>query len=96
MTAELILQFQSGIGEQEYDEVNSRLRFDPRTGEGDWPKGLLSHSAGPAGDGWVVTEIWDSEDSQAAFMQNRLGPALASLPQPSVLWYDVVASQHTH
>jgi hypothetical protein len=96
MTAGLILQFQSGVGEQEYDAVNSRLGLDPRTGEGDWPSGLLSHSAGPAGDGWVVTEIWDSKDSQAAFMKNRLGPALADLPQPNVLWYEVVASQHTH
>ena len=49
MAAGLVLQFQSGVGEQEYDQVNSRLRFDPRTGEGDWPNGLLSHSAGPAG-----------------------------------------------
>ncbi len=96
MAAGLVLQFQSGVGEQEYDQVNSRLRFDPRTGEGDWPTGLLSHSAGPAGDAWVVSEIWDSKESQAEFLRNRLGPATADFPPPSMLWYDVVASQHTH
>lgn len=92
----VILQFPVGVGEQEYDGVNSRLDFDPRTGAGDWPEGLLSHSAGPSEGGWIVTEIWDSKAAQGAFMQNRLGPALVGLPAPTVTWFDVVASQHRH
>jgi hypothetical protein len=96
MAAGLILQFPASVGEQEYDAVNSRLQFDPKTGAGDWPAGLQSHSAGASGEGWVVTEIWESKEAQAAFMESRLGPALSSLPQPQVLWFDVVASQHRH
>ncbi len=96
MSAGLILQFPASVGEQQYDEVNSRLKFDPRTGEGNWPPGLQSHSAGASGEGWVVTEIWESKQAQAAFMESRLGPALSDLPQPRVLWFDVVASQHRH
>ena len=96
MTAGLILQFPASVGEREYDMVNSRLQFDPRTGAGDWPAGLQSHSSGTSADGFVVTEIWDSREAQAAFMQNQLGAALADLPQPIVLWFDVAASQHRH
>lgn len=92
----LILQFPAGVGELEYDAVNAKLNFNPRTGEGDWPDGLRSHSAGPSGSGWVVSEVWDSKDAQGAFMGSRLGPALADLPHPSVTWFDVVASQHRH
>ncbi|HXP19277.1 MAG TPA: hypothetical protein VN840_06480 [Streptosporangiaceae bacterium] len=95
MAAGLILQF-PGVGEQDYDAVNAQLRFNPRTGEGDWPAGLQSHSAGATGDGWVVTEIWESKDAQAEFMHSSLGPALAGMPNPTVTWFDVVASQHRH
>lgn len=96
MAAGLILQFPAGVGEQEYDAVSAKIQLNLHTGEGDWPAGLLSHSAGPSESGWIVTEIWDSQESQAAFMASRLGPALASLPKPSILWFDVIASQHRH
>jgi hypothetical protein len=94
MTVGLILQFAGGLTEAEYDAVNNMLGFDPRTGSGDVPAGLQFHSAGPSENGWVVTEIWDSKESQGAFMASRLGPALADLPVPQVTWYDAVAS-HT-
>jgi hypothetical protein len=93
MAAGLILQFPPSVGEQEYDAVNARLGVNPRTGEGDWPAGMQSHSAGASAEGWVVTEIWQSKDAQAEFMRSRLGPALADLPEPRVLWFDVLASQ---
>jgi len=96
MAAGLILQFPSSVGEQQYDAVNSRLGWDPRTGQGAWPAGMQSHAAGMSDDGWVVTEIWESKEAQAAFMGSRLGPALAGLPEPRVLWFDIVASQHRH
>jgi hypothetical protein len=96
MAAGLILQFPASVREQEYDAVNSQLRFDPRTGEGDWPAGLQSHSAGASDDGWVVTEIWESKEAQAAFMESQLGAALSGLPQPSIVWFDVAVSRHRH
>jgi hypothetical protein len=96
MAAGLILQFPASVGEQEYDAVNSRLGWNPRTAEGDWPAGLQSHSAGTSDEGWVVTEVWESKDAQAAFMKSRLGPALVGQPEPRVLWFDIVASQHRH
>lgn len=91
----LILQF-DGVSEQDYDSVNARINFDPRTGQGDWPAGLQSHSAGASDGGWVVTEVWDSQAAQGAFMADRLGPALTDMPAPRITWFNVVASQHRH
>ena len=48
-----------------------------KSGEGDWPAGLHTHLAGPTeGGGWIVVEVWESQEDQDAFMQSRLGPAL--------------------
>ncbi|HEX9066655.1 MAG TPA: hypothetical protein VF843_16215 [Streptosporangiaceae bacterium] len=95
MAEGLVLQF-AGIGEADYDAVNSRLDFNPRTGEGNWPAGLLHHAAGASDSGWVVTEIWESRQAQGDFMASRLGPALAGMPEPAVTWFGVVADQHRH
>ena len=94
MAAGLILEFPASVGEKEYDAVNAKFGFDPRTGGGDWPAGLQSHSAGKSDRGWIVTEVWESKEAQVAFMKSRLGPALAGLPEPRLLWYEVVAGQH--
>jgi hypothetical protein len=95
MAEGLILRF-DGVGEQDYDAVNAKVNFNQRTGAGDWPAGLQSHSAGAADGGWVVSEVWDSKEAQGAFMADRLGPALAGMPVPDVTWFTVVASQHRH
>lgn len=80
----------------EYDAVNKELGIDPATGEGDWPDGLLVHSAGLSSNGnFVVTEVWDSMEHQEAFMHDRLGEALAkggiSGPPFSVTWIELVS-----
>jgi hypothetical protein len=98
MSAALILEFK-GVTKAQYDAVNKKLGIDPNTGQGDWPAGLLSHVGGTSDDGgFMVTEIWDSQDAQAAFMQSRLGPALGEVgvPDPTrVAWFDVIG-YHTH
>lgn len=99
MAAGLVLEFPRGLGEKEYDAVNSQLGVNMRTGQGEWPAGLQSHAAGMSDEGFVVTEVWDSKEAQAAFMQARLGPAFQAvgLPQPSrMVWFDILASQHRH
>ena len=73
MAAAVILEF-DGIGQTEYDAVNAALGMDFATGEGDWPDGMVSHSAGLRDDGrFVVMEVWDSPEHQARFMEGRLG-----------------------
>jgi hypothetical protein len=76
MAEVLILEF-DGFGSDAYDQVNSLLGIDMKTGEGSWPAGLHTHLAGPTdGGGWIVVEVWESQEDQEAFMESRLGPAL--------------------
>ena len=90
----LILEF-TGVGAEDYAAVNREQGIDMETGQGDWPPGLLMHSAGLADDGtFVVTEVWSSQADQAAFMNSRLGAALAAggiTAAPSVRWVPAIA-----
>jgi hypothetical protein len=95
MASQLILEF-TGVGLDEYRAVNAELGIDADTGEGDWPAGMLRHTAGTTEDGrFVVSEIWETRDQQAEFMESRLGAALAAgginEPPSSVTWIDIVA-----
>jgi hypothetical protein len=94
MPEELILEF-TGLSETEYETVNRHLGIDMRTGTGNWPPGLLSHAAGTGDDGaFVVTEVWTSRADQGAFMESRLGPALAAggvTSMPGVRWVPLLA-----
>jgi hypothetical protein len=97
MPAALILEFE-GVTQKEYDAVNAALDFDPKTGEGNWPDGMLSHSAGHRDDGrFVVMEVWDTPDHQSRFMESRLGPALeqggVTEAPASVTWIELIAHQ---
>jgi hypothetical protein len=88
----LILEFSEG-GEAEYRAVSAHLGVDVETGIGDWPEGLLSHAAGTSSNGtWVVMEVWSSREVQAAFMESRLGAALAAggaTAVPTVTWVEL-------
>ena len=94
MSEALILEF-AGIGPAEYEAVNGKLGIDMNSGEGDWPTGLLIHAAGTADNGaFVVTEVWSSREAQAAFMETRLGAALAAggvTTAPKVTWIELLA-----
>jgi hypothetical protein len=99
MPEALILEFTSATADQ-YRQVNTILGIDSATGEGDWPAGLLQHTgAATGGGGILVFELWDSQESQGAFMASRLGPALgqAGIPEPArVEWLSVLGVYHTH
>lgn len=76
MSEVFILEFE-GFDQAAYDQVNAELGIDMDSGEGDWPAGLHTHLAGPTeGGGWIVVEVWESQEDQDAFMQSRLGGAL--------------------
>ena len=76
MSELLILEFE-GFGAKDYEKVNEILGINAETGEGEWPAGLHTHLAGPTeGGGWIVVEVWESQEDQDEFMKSRLGPAL--------------------
>ncbi len=98
MAAGVILEFE-GVTTKEYEAVNKVLGIDMATGKGDWPDGLVTHSAGIDEDGrLVVMEVWDTPEQQARFMEERLGQALAqggiTGPPSSVTWIELVAHHH--
>jgi len=97
MAEALILEF-DGVDLDNYNAVNARLGIDPGSGQGDWPDGLVFHSGGAKPGGWVVFEVWESKEDQAAFMEGRLGRALqeggVSAPPTRVEWLDL-AAYHT-
>ena len=95
MPAQIILEFE-GVTTTEYDAVNALLGFDPYTGGGTWPDGMLSHAAGLRDDGYfVVTEVWDTPEHQARFMEEHLGAALVeggiTNPPTSVTWIELIS-----
>ena len=76
MSELLILEFE-GFGAKDYERVNDLLGINAETGAGEWPAGLHTHLAGPTeGGGWIVVEVWESQEDQDEFMKTRLGPAL--------------------
>ena len=98
MAAELILEFE-GVTTKEYDAVNKALGIDMESGEGDWPDGLVAHSAGLNDDGHlVVIEVWDTPEHQARFMEGRLADALVkggvNGPPSSITWIELVAHHY--
>jgi hypothetical protein len=95
VAAAVILEFE-GVTTKEYEAVNKELGIDMSTGQGNWPDGLVTHSAGLNEDGHlVVMEVWDTPEHQARFMEERLGEALVkggiTEPPSSVTWIELVA-----
>jgi hypothetical protein len=95
----LILEFEA-LDEGIYEQVNKILGIDMDSGEGDWPAGLLSHSAGKIDGGWVVVEVWESREAQETFMQSRLGAALQQAgvdkPPKKAEWTSLRAHHQPH
>ena len=95
MPAQVILEFE-GVTTKEYEAVNKELGVDPSTGKGDWPDGLVTHAAGHDENGHlVVTEVWDTPEHQARFMETRLASALGkggiTSPPTKVVWIELLA-----
>ncbi|HET7121083.1 MAG TPA: hypothetical protein VFI17_07515 [Solirubrobacterales bacterium] len=93
----LILEFE-GYGLDEYERVNGKLGIDMASGEGDWPQGLLFHSAGGKDGGFVVYEVWASQADQQRFMEERLGQALREGgidgPPARVEWLNLASARN--
>ena len=85
MSDTLILEFDGGTAE-DYRSVNALLGIDPDARTGDVPAGLIHHQAAVTASGnLVVLELWESEAAFGAFMESRLGPALAQAGMPDPL-----------
>ena len=99
MAEALILEF-DGFGVEQYERVNGELGIDMRSGEGDWPAGLLMHTGAAKPGGFMVFELWDSREDQERFMQERLADALRAGgiegPPARVEWLELAAHHDLH
>ena len=95
MAHQIRLDF-DGVSADTYWAVNDALGMDIGD-QATWPPGLVSHAAGTTDDGGLaVTEVWDTREDQAAFMDSQLGAALGQVqvpPPARVTWCDLVANE---
>jgi hypothetical protein len=75
MATALIMEFE-GYGLDQYERINEILEIDMVSGEGEWPDGLLLHSASVKAGGFVIYEVWASQADHERFLSERLLPAL--------------------
>ena len=61
----------------DYEAVLAHLGEEP-------PEGCLVHIGGPTESGWRVIEVWDTEDNQRRFQENRLNAAFDAAGKPRV------------
>jgi quinol monooxygenase YgiN len=89
MAEAVIVEFR-GVDPDLYDRVNAALGIDMEAGTGEYPEGMLHHTAASeAQDQVLVFEVWESQAHQEKFMNERLVPAFqqAGAPQPTrITW----------
>jgi hypothetical protein len=67
-----------GAGREEYDQVMEKL--------GQTVPGRIFHAAGPYEEGWMVIDVWETQEAFEGFLAERLIPVarqvgfFASLP----------------
>jgi hypothetical protein len=61
-----------GATTDDYDRLNGTMGIDP----GNLPDGLISHAVGPAGDGLLIVDTWESEEALERFFEDRAGPGM--------------------
>jgi heme-degrading monooxygenase HmoA len=75
----MILEWQ-GVTTDDYERVNETIGI---RSDADAPQGLIEHVAAlTEDDELVIVDLWDSEQAQGAFIENRLGPAIQQLELP--------------
>jgi hypothetical protein len=57
----------AGAGQEQYEAVMQALGHDPAR---------LFHCAGPTEDGWMVVDVWESQEAADAFLTERLLPVV--------------------
>jgi hypothetical protein len=73
MAIGLSIRFADATAEQ-YDAVKTEMGI-----EDDLPDGQIFHAAGPIKEGWGILDFWESRAQFDAFLESRIGPAIAAL-----------------
>jgi len=90
MSAVMMVHKTPALTRETYEQVvrgltGGRPRLETKA---DWPvEGLLSHQAGDGPDGFIVVDVWESEEAFARFGET-IGPLLqeAGVTEPPVVF----------
>ncbi|MGW0418211.1 hypothetical protein [Streptomyces sp. NPDC003015] len=80
----IMVQEMPGVTQAQYEQVTDQLSGGKGglSSRADYPvAGLLSHAADPTPDGWVVVDVWESEEALQRFTEHLL-PALKEANMP--------------
>ncbi|MEU0085766.1 hypothetical protein [Streptomyces sp. NPDC006274] len=75
-----------GMTQAQYEQSVEKVagRPGPVKSPADWPvAGLISHTAAPTANGWLVVDVWESEEAFRQF-GDTLVPVLRELGLPEV------------
>ncbi|MCZ4510211.1 hypothetical protein O3Q52_18830 [Streptomyces sp. ActVer] len=70
-----------GMTQAQYEQSAEKVagRPGPVKSPADWPvSGLISHTAAPTGNGWLVVDVWESEEAFQQFGETLI-PILREL-----------------
>ncbi|MCX4554934.1 hypothetical protein [Streptomyces umbrinus] len=70
-----------GMTQDQYEQSAEKVsgRPGPVKSPADWPvSGLISHTAAPTSDGWLVVDVWESEEAFQQFGETLI-PILREL-----------------
>ncbi|TMJ94158.1 MAG: hypothetical protein E6G67_10305 [Actinobacteria bacterium] len=70
-----MLMMMPGVTQDQYEAVNKRM-FGGEMTPDKAPDGLIMHSAGPAGDGWYIYDVWESKEHFGRFAEEQVQPAV--------------------
>jgi hypothetical protein len=85
-----ILQFDK-MGTDKYEAVMKELGLKLGS-NGNWPEGIISHSAGKTPTGMCVVDIWESQAAFGKFQETKLAAAfkkVGGISEPKVTTFEV-------
>lgn len=68
-----------GVTEESYKQLTEEMFGRFPMPEDQSPDGLILHSAGQGQQGWYIYDIWESQEHFQRFVEEKLGPASASI-----------------
>ena len=78
MAVLMMLEVPGGTAEQ-YERANEIMGIET---DDDAPEGLISHVAAQTDDGFLIADVWASEEKLHQFFEERAGAALAQAGMP--------------
>ena len=84
-----------GMSQQMYDDVRRKMGFDSPNAQ--WPRGLISHCAGPLDNGaWCIVEEWETKEDFQRFCDTQPKDfKMEGLEQMEQKWFRVYHEYHS-